>query len=317
MNDSIIPTTETTAMITPQVSFDRVVDLTLNTVAESSKRIYKQTYDLWSVWCDMEGIDALDLRPVNVVAFLKSRPVTKRTRQRQLSALRKLVRVLALDFTNPRYRALYEALLLVKTPTEGAGGTERTRRALNAQQVWKILEVWSEDTPIHKRNLAVLCVMFYTGLRRAEIAALRWSDIDLDAGVITVRHGKGDKTRDAAIVEDDRNTAVQTLKAWCDELPDDREFVFCSIAKGGKIGADKPMNVRAFNQLVDRTAQACGVQFTVHDARRSLGTDLLAQGFSTADVQGQLGHAHASTTIQGYALPADARKRRSRFKTSY
>ncbi len=301
-----------------QPAFETVVNFTLGTVSQSSQRVYAQTYQKWAAWCEDDGMDALDLTPAHVLDFLRSQPVTKRTRQRQLSALRKLARVLALDYTNPQYRAIHEALLLVKTPTENIGGNEREGRALNAQEVWRVLDYWGEDAPIHKRNKAILAVMFYTGMRRAEIADLRWTDIDLQAGVIRVRHGKGDKQREVAIVEGTEDIAVNALQVWCDVLDGTREFVFCPIAKGGKIGADKPMNVRVFNQIVEYTSQALGIPFTPHDARRTLGTDLLAQGKSSvADVQGQLGHAHASTTLQGYALPADARKRRVRFKTSY
>ena len=43
--------------------------------------------------------------------------------------------------------------------------------------------------------------MIYTGLRRAEIVNLRWVDIDFEDQTVTVRHGKGDKQRIAAIAD--------------------------------------------------------------------------------------------------------------------
>ena len=37
-------------------------------------------------------------------------------------------------------------------------------------------------------------------MRRAEVIALKWQDIDWEAGIIIVRHSKGDKYREIAMV---------------------------------------------------------------------------------------------------------------------
>lgn len=136
-----------------------------------------------------------------------------------------------------------------------------------------------------------------------------------------LRHGKGDKQRDIAIVEDSANTAVNALREWKNALfqqaSHDRTYIFCAVGKGNRIGVDEPVSSVAINQLITKTAQLAGVDFRPHDARRTLGTDLLSNGNSVSDVQAQLGHAHANTTIQSYALPADAKKRRGRFHISY
>lgn len=299
----------------------KAVSTTLLTLSASSKRIYWQTYNLWEQWCGANSVNPLDIRPSNVHSFLISKPVTKITRQRYLSAIRKLARMLALDDRHPQFRRTYEMLLLVKTPTEDVAGSERIRKVLNNQEVWQVLSAWQMKELIAIRNTCMLALMFYTGLRRAELAALQWNEIDLVTGTIHVRHGKGDKSRDIAIVEDSQNTAVNALKNWKEVLwkvaASERKYIFCPIAKGGKLGDDKPISVLAINQIIKKTSQLAGIEFTPHAARRTLATDLLSNGSSTADVQAQLGHAHASTTIQGYALPADARKRRARFKTSY
>lgn len=42
------------------------------------------------------------------------------------------------------------------------------------------------------RNCTMIRILVYTGLRRSELVALRWSDVDAEAGIVTVRHGKGD-----------------------------------------------------------------------------------------------------------------------------
>ncbi len=74
--------------------FDELIAATLRQVAASSARIYGQTYSLWRAWCLVQQIDPFDLRPANVLAFLGAQSVVKSTRQRQLSALRKLAQML-------------------------------------------------------------------------------------------------------------------------------------------------------------------------------------------------------------------------------
>lgn len=305
----------------PNLDIDAVINTTLLTVSKSSARIYSQTYQNWLGWCTAFNVHPLDLRPQVVHAFLLDQPVTITTRKRHLSAFRKLTRVLALDLKHPEFKALYEGLRLLKAPTEGLAGDERIRRALRPQQVWQILSVWDGETALDLRNKAMLSVLFYTGMRRAEVIALKWQDVDWDAGIIRVRHGKGDKYREVAMVAGRDDPAHVALAQWqhvqLAKSSGEREYIFCGLRKGGKLRDDKPIHQRAVNQIIDETAKLSGIVFTTHDARRTLGTDLLSSDNPLADVQAQLGHKHASTTLQHYALPADARKRRGKLKTSY
>jgi len=302
--------------------FDAVVEFALTTIAPSSARVYGQTYDLWREWAKNNGINLLDLRPLNVRQFLTEQSVTKSTRQRQLSAMRKLARVMALDTNHPKYRSIYEALRMLRVPMDGIGGKERTRRALSAEQVWISLNVWYDKEKLqHIRNRALLAVLFYTGARRSEVATLRWDDMNFHEGTVIIRHGKGDKRREVAVVEGNNDVALHALLFWREQQSlhseYERDYIFCAINKGDNMQSDQPITALAINQIIKKTIAETGIEFTPHDARRTLGTDLLTNGFSTSDVQAQLGHAHASTTIQGYSMPADARKRRGRFKTSY
>src|SRR5712692_3473124 len=76
--------------------YDQFVEATVSTVAASSARIYRQTFQLWKVWCISAGRDPLLLMAVHVREFLVAQSVSQSTRQGQLSALRKMARVLAI-----------------------------------------------------------------------------------------------------------------------------------------------------------------------------------------------------------------------------
>jgi integrase len=245
--------------------------------------------------------------------FLISQTVTQRTRQRQLSTLRKMARVLALDYTNPAWRSAYESLLLLRAPTEGASTFERELRALTPAQVNRNLEVWLGDKLLPRRNQALIALLFHTGLRRSEAAVLRWSDLDLEEGTLRVRHGKGDKSRTIAIAGD---MAVEALKLWKRAMGEERVYVFCAVGKGNRLSEDSPMTDRAVYDVVKRTEKISGVKFSPHDARRTLITEALATGAPLADVQAQAGHKNESTTLR-YAKPIDARHRRERLRLRY
>ncbi|MBI5959515.1 MAG: hypothetical protein HY866_12315, partial [Chloroflexi bacterium] len=71
--------------------FAALVNVTLRTLeSAASQRVYRQTFGAWENWATANGLLPFDLNAVNVAQFLIDQPVTKATRQRMLSALRKL-----------------------------------------------------------------------------------------------------------------------------------------------------------------------------------------------------------------------------------
>lgn len=59
-------------------------------------------------------------------------------------------------------------------------------------------------------------MLLYAGLRRSEAVALKWADIDFEAGLLTVRHGKGNKERTIGFASD---KAREYLRRWRTEIP--------------------------------------------------------------------------------------------------
>lgn len=292
---------------TPSIyrGLDSIIDMALATVAESSARIYQDTFNRWRKWALLNEVDELNINPFTALSFLRDQDVTLTTRQRQLSALRKLTQVVAiLDHRNDDARRVYEGMKLIKAPKQGAGGKERKRRALAPEQVEKLLDVWLTDDLISIRNQALIATMFASGARRAEIVALQWHDIDLPHGTLHIRHGKGDKERHAALFGD---LAVRALKYWHAQT-EGREYVFCPLINQS-FGEDKPITADTLYHIVDLTGKRAGVNWKPHDARRTLATELLERDMPLSEVQQQLGHAQANTTMI-YAQAGSAASRR-------
>jgi integrase len=156
-----------------------------------------------------------------------------------------------------------------------------------------------------------------TGARRGELCALRWRDLDLNAGYITISRSLIE-TRSAGVVDKDTKTHADrrvTLDAGTvEELVEYRRE--CA-AKTAACDIALPIDGYVFSHEVDGAlswrphyvslafARLCTklgiVGVRLHDLRHFNATNLLAAGTDIRTVSGRLGHADASTTLNIYA----------------
>lgn len=304
------------------LDFDAITGAVALDVATTTNRVYQQTYRAWADHCTRTGLHPLALSPDNVRAFLGAHDSTKATRQRQLSALRKLAAkahtaalLLAPDAA-PRFEAIRNLLHDMKAPAPAQpvqDALERSKKALSPAEADKLLRCWSDHTDRDIRNRALVALLLMTGIRRSEAATLRWSDIDFENGVLKIRHGKGDKARQVAIAGD---KALAALRDWQMRHTDRREYVFCPVKRNGAAGADRPLSGTDVYRIITATSAAAGVEARPHDARRTFITEALQTGAPLAEVQAQAGHSRAETTLD-YAQTTSARARRKALRLRY
>jgi integrase/recombinase XerD len=315
-------TTETAIISTipsaliPADGFDELVSLALRSLeSAASARVYGQTFSLWREYCTQQAISPFDMTPGRVMDFLNAKDTTKATRQRQLSALRKLAQMAYILNPDENSRRIYEAMKIIKAPAPGEAATshERTRRALTPSQADKLLRQWDGDGNTERRNRALVSVLLLGGMRRSEAAALRWADVDFENGVLHVRHGKGDKTRDVPLAGD---YALSALRSWQMAQPAGFQYVFTPVERGDRIGKDRPLSGTDVYRTWDKTAKAAGVESKPHDARRTFITEALATGTPIQTVQAAVGHSRGETTLR-YAQSVDARHARKELKLRY
>jgi integrase len=157
-----------------------------------------------------------------------------------------------------------------------------------------------------------------TGLRRGELLALRWRDIDLDAGRLdvsgaleylggTIRR-KSPKTRQGA-----RSVALPAASVRL--LAGRREAAL--LALGSQFTPEIPVfpaadgrswrNPDTASQYVRRALRAAGLPENLHGMRHAHATALLSAGINPRQVQQRLGHADIKTTlgVYGHVLPRD------------
>jgi integrase len=153
----------------------------------------------------------------------------------------------------------------------------------------QIAKMWAAAKPEEKIRLQFFCV---SGFRKKEVAYLRWTDIDLNTGIVTVQAkedwGPKDKESRSVVLPDYMVSALKERRA---KRPND-VIVFPSAT--GMV-ADK-------NQLLymlKSVARLAGVRGRVdlHKFRSTYASYLNKSGkVTTEEIAGRLGHASVSTT---------------------
>jgi integrase/recombinase XerD len=147
------------------------------------------------------------------------------------------------------------------------------------------------------RNRAMFVVMWRCGLRIAEVLALYPSDVDLEAGTVTVRHGKGNRRRTVGIDPE----AGAVIAQWLDRRRqlgvNGRHPLFCVIQRPG---VGKPMWASCAREALQETAVRAGIERRVHPhgLRHTHAVELLRERVSLLVIQKQLGHNQLSTTAR-------------------
>ena len=140
------------------------------------------------------------------------------------------------------------------------------------------------------RYQAIAMVMYGAGLRIAEALALEVRDIDGARGVIQVRHGKGDKAREAKLSP----SLYAWLRAyWARERPP-LPLLFASKSTG------KPPMASTVREALAAAAKQAWIKkrVTPHVLRHSFATHLLEHGTDVRVVGALLGHASIKTTAR-------------------
>ena len=286
-------------------------------LVESSRRVYLHTYARWYAFAERHELDYLDLSYENILAFLNQSQVAYATRQSWKAHMLRMLDWLEESDTNGEWygKQRRRVLKFVKVKRMDAEpGGRRSQRALSRAEVARLLDVWEADTrPVGIRNYALLRLMAYTGLRRAEVVALRWDDIDFEDQLVTVRHGKGDKQRVVAI-GDASDATKEALLALQEAQASAGDCVFPTMTTGRnpRFKADVPMSSQTIVRLLKLSSERAGIgHLSAHDLRRTHITLALARGAPLQDMQVQAGHANPSTTLR-YAQPSEAKTRRGR-----
>lgn len=143
------------------------------------------------------------------------------------------------------------------------------------------------------RDLALVGLLLYDGLRSGEALALQLADVRLSEGQILVR-GKGNKQRLLPLPPDIGDVLQKYL--WLERPPTASPALFVCL-KGRSRGT--PLSVGGLRSLFRyhrRTSEIA--QANPHRFRHTFGADMVRAGMSLPALQQLMGHAQIRTTMQ-------------------
>ena len=210
--------------------------------------------------------------------------------------------------------------LLNHNPTDGVKplttreGVRAESKALNPEQVSALLEEASGD-----RLEALYVVALHTGLRRGELLGLRWTDIDFEAGTVSVKRSLDtDGTFNPPKRESSKRTLRLTPVALAalskhrvrqneERLSAGERWRDNGLVFPNTVG--RPMNPgnlyrRDFQPLLMRAGLG-SEGFTFHSLRHTFATTLAANGVHPSTAQKMLGHSDIRMTLAIYTHATD------------
>lgn len=215
-----------------------------------------------------------------LLAFKSSQSLSEKTINRQLTALRTFYRFLIRIGSVTDNKA--SKILSLKTH-------HSLPKALDVDQMAKLLE-YSPKNTLAIRDIALMELLYSTGLRVSEVVALDIADIDFKQQQLSVI-GKGQKTRLALIGQ----FAIKALQQW---LPVRNRMVqpqekALFINKYGKRLSARAVQYRLYYIGLQ---QGIETRVSPHRLRHSFASHLLESSHDLRCVQELLGHTDLSTT---------------------
>lgn len=281
--------------------------------AETTETQYGTIKSRLDVWIDYIGDASIqNIRPVDLQSILngiaannpyKNKPSSKKTVVSYMQIVRAVF-----DYAIDNRIIEYNPALRLKTPL-AAPKTER--RALSLEERHRIME-------FEHRGKPAMMLMMFSGLRRGEVTALLWSDIDFKHKTITVSKSYDFKQKQTKPPKNGKMRKVSipsVLVDYLKTLPQDNTYVITN-AHGQRMTDDSwrrlmqsylhDMNLQ-YGSFFKRPAKYSPVKipmiiqpFTPHCLRHTFCTMMYEAGVDLYTAKEQMGHADVQTTLNIY-----------------
>ena len=258
----------------------------LSGVADSTRAVYSRDMVAAVEWLETAGFPgpaSVDRRALRgYLAELGVNRYAARTISRKVSVLRRYF-----DWARRTGRVGADPTLGLAPPR----GPSKLPQVLKHDQIHTLIEKPAragDDDARDARDLAIVEMLYGSGLRVSELCGLRHEDLDLAKTEVRV-WGKGSKQRLVPLSD----PAVAALRAW---LQDHRASFVTADTPSASVFLNqrgRAMTPRDVRRVIDRRSV---VPTHPHALRHTFATHLLDGGADLRAVQELLGHADISTT---------------------
>ena len=258
---------------------------------ESEKNNSPKTLENYSLWLNrfvnyVWNVDVRDIKAMHILdyrMYLNQLWLSKKTVNYHAVALRSFFKFCLkndIDCISP------DKIELAKMPT-------RDVNFLTQEEVQKILDApfeYEKNNLIRKRDLAILNILYGTGLRVTELINLKRSELDSQTKQFSVMW-KWSKIRAIFMTEKAKEALVDYLKA----RSDNSEYLFISLSQNSRW---HKLSRNSVEEIVKKYKNLAWIKkkVTPHTLRHSFATALLQKWADLRAVQALLGHSSITTT---------------------
>lgn len=160
---------------------------------------------------------------------------------------------------------------------------------LSVDEVFKLIDSIDQDGILPLRDLAIIELLYSSGLRVSELTNIKVLDIDHRENFVKVS-GKGNKERVVPFGSNAREVILQYLRRRIELKPKD-DFLFLNNRGSG-------LTTRSIERIVKKYGILSGIskKISPHALRHTFATHLLGGGADLRSIQELLGHSSLSTT---------------------
>jgi site-specific recombinase XerD len=274
--------------------------------ALSTLRLHKRVCLQWDSWLDAErGCELTEARPDDLLAWIEHRKVSGDIQNasivKELCVLRTLYEYLE-NFCHTGFNPAASLPEIICRPPD-------EQIYLSVEECFQLLGSFDTEDPIGLRNYVMVAMLWSTGLRRAELCALDWRDIDLQEATLLVRKGKGAKQRQLflndRLLDDLRGYRLKqggsddsaVFPAYSVNAPDAKKHARLSPSR--------------LLDIIREHAKAAGLTKPVSPLtlRHTFATHMFEAGVNIEDLKEMMGHTdHSETTIYVHVTLDAARR---------
>lgn len=196
-----------------------------------------------------------------------------------------------------RYLIKQKVVVISPEMIELGKSRDRNIKFLAPEELERLFKIINLKDKQGMRDRAILEVLFSTGLRVSELAALNREQINVKAGEFGVI-GKGGKARVVFL----SRRAKDWLEKYLGTRGDPYQPLFIRYSGPKATPSLTPeklrLSVRSIERMLDKYRKQAGILFRIgpHAIRHSYATDLLSHGADLRSVQEMLGHKNIATT---------------------
>ena len=235
------------------------------------------------------------------IVFRKQQDIGNSTIRTELCAFRTL------------YKYLFDYGMITKNPAaslpELICRPAPEQQYLTVDECFKFINAFDTDTDDGFRNYTIAVILWCTGLRSAELCALRWTDIDLDQGTLLVRKGKGGKQR--LLFLNDR--LWEDMRRYHEKMGGGADEPVFYALTNNQHTANSPTRALSQSALVDMIRHhtnfvGIGKKVSPRIFRHTFATQMLEAGVSIEDIKEMLGHDDETETCIYIHVTVEAAK---------